>query len=724
MSDKFLTPINTLPINLTHQQAVEVAYRNDLDWVEDKILKGMNTLIECDKQLVNHFYKAIRARLKNNKSYEYDVRMISGPDPESGQNIIRNIVSRTIREIFSGEGNICLVIPHLDVVVTTSKSGLTDVTREIIAAVYDNPEMRVIAFKDPTLEMPEAVERLFSAKRTVVGIERDVLPKVIIQTEARKFGLNEFNPFKLYKYVSGMNVVRLREVLESFQDKLDYNPNDESQTALLYRQLREVTITSDVDFPNVDLDKDIGGYTDVKKKIKTEILELLSFKETLTSADAVRQIEEIIPKGMIFSGPPGTGKTFFAKAMATALDATIHIVSGPELKSKWVGDSEKNIRDIFIKARKSAPSIIVFDEIDSFATSRGTYGGSGVEHSMVNQLLTEMDGFRKEDLVFVVATTNFVESVDAALLRPGRFELQIEIPYPKEDDRKIILEIYRKRFNLNLSDELLSFLVERTGGYSDPKIGAKFSGDHLNAIARGLKRESIRRSNDAIKKGKFLSADSIVLTEEDCMNALPKKASTRIKLSEKEQRIIAIHEIGHAIIGLFTEHSEPIEKITIDSDKEGALGYVLHETGDKKYVQTRGQFLDTICILFGGREAENLICGDFSAGCANDLEKATDIARLMVEKLGMSGATYRSVTAPVGHVHDKDDRPAISAELSNKLDAQIDLILKEQRDRAVTILSSNRELFDIFVQELLEKKTLLKPEIEKIRAEFLKSKAS
>ena len=144
----------------------------------------------------------------------------------------------------------------------------------------------------------------------------------------------------------------------------------------------------------------------------------------MTREDEIASIEELIPKGMIFEGPPGTGKTYFAKAIATAIDATAIVVSGPELKSKWVGESEANLRNIFTRARRSAPSIIIFDELDSFAHRRGSYTGSGVEHSMVNQLLTEMDGFRSEELVFIIGTTNFVEALDDALLRPGPVRAQ------------------------------------------------------------------------------------------------------------------------------------------------------------------------------------------------------------------------------------------------------------------------------------------------------------
>src|ERR1700675_5071648 len=156
---------------------------------------------------------------------------------------------------------------------------------------------------------------------------------------------------------------------------------------------------------------------------------------------------------MIFWGPPGTGKTLFAKAIATEIGAAITVVSGPELKSKWVGESEENLRQIFHMARQSAPGIIVFDELDSFASARGTYTGSGDGHSMVTQLLTEMDGFHKEEMGFVIGTTNFVEILDPALLRPGRFEFHLHIPYPDDNDRRDIIRIYDKKMTLAMSAE-------------------------------------------------------------------------------------------------------------------------------------------------------------------------------------------------------------------------------------------------------------------------------
>src|SRR5262249_59631255 len=165
-----------------------------------------------------------------------------------------------------------------------------------------------------------------------------------------------------------------------------------------------------------------GGYRRVKQRLRAEVLDVLAHKDRVTDADEIARLEDLIPKGMIFWGPPGTGKTLFAKAMATALGAALTVVSGPELKSRWVGESEENLRQIFHRARQSAPAVIVFDELDSFASARGTYTGSGVEHSMVNQLLTEMDRFHREEIVFVVGTSNVTESLEPAVLRPGPFK--------------------------------------------------------------------------------------------------------------------------------------------------------------------------------------------------------------------------------------------------------------------------------------------------------------
>lgn len=714
-----LIPIAELPTELTPQQAVEICYRDDLDWIEEKLLRGLSTLIECDKQLVLYLYRALRARLKRADS-QMKLRLIGGPGEEGGS-IITNTVEQLGQAIFSGESGLVLAVPHLDVVVTTTKSGLSDKAREVVAMIYENPDVTILAFQDPSFEIPKAVSNVFTVRRQILGIKRDVLSRLLTQREARKFGLTEFNPFALYKYVSGLNAVRLREIMEHIGERLDFNPDDPRQTERLYREIRELTLFSDMEMPQVDLDRDIGGYDEVKQRIKKEILNLLRYKETLTNPAEIRQIEEIVPKGMLFVGPPGTGKTFFAKAMATALDATVTIVSGPELKSKWVGESEQNLRQVFAKSRKSAPAIIVFDEIDSFATVRGTYTGSGVEHSMVNQLLTEMDGFRKEELVFVVGTTNFPESLDPALLRPGRFELQIEIPYPDEKARKSILEIYRKKFDLKLSDEELEFLVQKTGGFVDEDNGVRYSGDHLYAICRALKREAIRRIEDARQAGNPIEPDvdgipRPELKREDVLAALQRKTKKNVKFRSIEERTIAIHEAGHAILAHFCPHASHIERITIATGDEDTLGYVLRGVRENKYVTTRLELLDDICVLLGGRVAEEIWLGDISIGSGNDLMKATEIARVMIEELGMGdhGTGLRVYTEPPGAAHVRGKRRDVGDAVAVTLDESIKTLLDEQLSRARRIIEEHKEDLEKLVRTLLIEKTLHRADVERL----------
>lgn len=571
MTDTLNYPIAELPASLSYDEAVEAAYREDLDWIEEKLSSGLSVLVECDKQLANYIYKALRKRARSGGGPR--LRLLSGhpraPDPNNPMQGNATLTQRLLDElrdaIYNAAGDAILAITHLDILTTTTRSSLSVETREAAAIMYENPDLVFLGFTDPAFEIPTVIEKVFAVKHSLIGIARDKLPQLILQREARKFGVETFNPFTLYKYVSGLNAVRCRQILNQIASRVDFDPNVPGSVDAIYRDIRRLTLLGDLEVPRVDLDGDIGGYTKVKDKIKTEILELLRMKDSSTSVDEIRAIEELVPKGMIFWGPPGTGKTFFAKAIATALNATVSIVSGPELKSKWVGESEENLRKVFSQARKSAPSIIIFDEMDSFASARGTYTGSGVEHSMVNQLLTEMDGFRKEELVFVVGTTNFEESLDPALLRPGRFELSIHIPYPGQVDRKEIVTIYRKKFRLNISDEVVDHIVSRTEHYADPRRHIRYSGDHLYALMRGLKREVLRKGEVDRE-----------ITKEDVDTVIGKKREKH-NLNDHERRIVAVHEAGHALLAYVLPYCPSVERVTIDSELEGALGYVMHE---------------------------------------------------------------------------------------------------------------------------------------------------
>ena len=480
---------NELPQELTPEQAVEAAYSGDLAAITSDLVRGLPVLVECDKDLSPYVFMNIRRRTR-----QEDLRCLyldgrpreGGGAMEAGQGFVNTMLNQLRDAVRGAVEKRVVVLPHLDL-LTTSQGGLTAEAREVIPLLYENPDLVWLGFKDPSFPLPQVIENLFPHRYSMLGCPRERLRHLVTQKEARKFG-EQFNPWGLYKYVSGMNAARLRKMLSTIEGE-DYPANARNA----YMQIRQATTGGQLEVPDLELESDIGGYKKVKKRLRSEILDVLQVKDQKTDAAEIKRLEELIPRGMIFWGPPGTGKTMFAKAMAAAIGAAITVVSGPELKSRWVGESEENLRLIFHKARQSAPAIIVFDELDSFASARGTYSGSGVEHSMVNQLLTEMDGFHSEELVFVVGTTNFVEILDPALLRPGRFEFHLHIPYPDKDDRREILEIYNRKMQLEMDEDALDYAVRRTGEFVEgASHGTRYSGDHINALCRAMARIRLR----------------------------------------------------------------------------------------------------------------------------------------------------------------------------------------------------------------------------------------
>jgi cell division protease FtsH len=679
-----------LPLQVSNEQSVEAAYSAELAEVASKLHRGLPCLIECDKDLSPFLFINLRSRLKSIglRCLYLDGR--PNPNEQPGgmpMGLIGTMIAQ-LRDAVRG-GSVekrVVVMPHLDL-LTTSQGGLTAEAREVIPLLYENPELVWLGFKDPSFPLPRVIENLFLHRVSLLGPSRTRLRHLVTQKESRKFG-REFNPWALYKHISGVNAVRLRRLLSTLEGE-DY-PADPKQA---FRQLRQATLIGQLEVPNIDLDKDLGGYTKVKKRLRSEIIDVLSIKDKATDAEEVARLEELIPRGMIFWGPPGTGKTLFAKAIATAIGAAITVVSGPELKSRWVGESEENLRRIFYQARQSAPSIIVFDELDSFASARGTYTGSGVEHSMVNQLLTEMDGFHKEELVFVVGTTNFVEILDPALLRPGRFEFHLHIPYPDADDRREILGIYNRKMRLEMSDECMDTAVKRTGKYVEgASPGTRFSGDHINALCRAMARIRLREN----RKGPSEPADvDRALTE----------WHEKPKLTTAEKRVLATHEAGHAVCSLFCPNAPPIERITIESETQWAHGYVAHQDPVHRYIQTRAYVLDMICVALGAREAELLLLNDLSLGAVGDLHTATTIARDMVEIYGMGGTGVG-----VGHYRPDDGRdnrrPHLSEAQLTILDQGVRDILVEAQQRAAKIILENRAVVETLRDLLLDKKSI------------------
>jgi cell division protease FtsH len=650
----------------------------------------MPTLIECEKELAPFVFMNLRSRLRE---ANLRCRYIDGRPRENEQQgpvpmgLMGTMIAQIRDAVRGSTERMVLVLPHLDL-LTTSQGGLTGEAREVIVLLYENPELVWLAFKDPSFPLPEVIAHLFPHRVNLLGIGRDRLRQLITQKESRKFG-KQFNPWSLYKYVSGINSIRLRKLLASLEGE-DY-PVDPK---LAYRQLRQATLTGSLEIPEVDLDRDIGGYTKVKTRLRQEILDVLGRRDQATEEEDIRRLEELIPRGMIFWGPPGTGKTFFAKAMAASIGAAITVVSGPELKSKWVGESEENLRQIFYRARQSAPSIIVFDEMDSFASARGTYTGSGVEHSMVNQLLTEMDGFHKEELVFIVGTTNFVEILDPALLRPGRFEFHLYIPYPEAEDRREILKIYDKKMRLQMNEAALDYAVKRTeDSVEGAAEGTRYSGDHLNALCRSVARIRMREGR----------RDET--TADDIEQALT-QYNEKLNLTPKEEILLSTHEAGHFVTALYCPLHPPPERITIQSERSWAPAYVRFQQDESRRLgMTRKQMLDDLCVLLGGIEAERLLLDDISTGAGgSDLARATMLSHMIVEVYGMgSEATgLRQFRSP----RDGKRIDGISPVQEEEIDRQITVLIRDAQERAAKILKENREQLLALREMLIEKKTL------------------
>jgi len=684
-------PERELPQQLTAEAAVEAAYAADLAEVASKLQRGLPCLVECDKDLAPFLYLNVRNRLRSD-----GVRCIyldGRPREEQPQQpglaplgLIGTMIAQLREAVRGAVERRVVVLPHLDL-LTTSQGGLTAEAREVIPLLYENPELVWLGFKDPSFPLPRVIENLFPHRTSLLSIARPRLRHLVTQAEARKFG-RQLNPWALYKYVSGVNAVRLRKVLSTLEGE-DY-PADPRPA---YRQLRQATLQGTLEVPTIDLETDIGGYTRVKKRLRAEIVDVLALKDRSTNPHDIARLEELIPRGMIFWGPPGTGKTMFAKAMAAALGAAITVVSGPELKSKWVGESEDNLRQIFHRARQSAPSIIVFDELDSFASARGTYTGSGVEHSMVNQLLTEMDGFHREEMVFVVGTTNYVEVLDAALLRPGRFEFHLHIPYPAADDRRAILKIYDRKMRLQMTDEALEYAVRRTGEGYLTATGTPFSGDHLNALCRALARLRLRGNR----------GDE---TRPDDVDRAFTEFEEKLDLTPREERLLATHEAGHAVVSLHCPLHPAIERITIRSETTWAPAYVRYTQDDSRRLGlTRAQMIEDLCVLLGGIEAERLLLEDVSTGAAgSDLDRATRLAHYMVEVCGMGGPElglrqFRNLETGERFKDLSPDQLAL-------LDRRVGETLAEAQSRAAAILKDNRAVLEALRDLLLEKKTI------------------
>ena len=438
--------------------------------------------------------------------------------------------------------------------------------------------------------------------------------------------------------------------------------------------------------------KDVAGAEETKRELM-EVVEFLKEPKKFLAMGAK------IPKGVLLLGPPGTGKTLMAKAVAGEAGVPFFNISGSEFVEMFVGVGASRVRDLFKQAKKNAPSIVFIDEIDAVGRHRGAGlgGGHDEREQTLNQILVEMDGFETDQSVIVIASTNRPDVLDPALLRPGRFDRRVTMDLPDINEREAILKIHVKGKPL-AEDVNLRRLAERTPGFS----GA----DLANLVNEGAILAT-RRDQKTIRQQELAeSIEKVILGPE-------RKSRT---INPEEKKIVAYHEGGHALVGASLPHADPVQKVSIIS-RGHAGGYTLAVPSEDKMLHTKSHFLDELAVFLGGYASEKLIFGDLTTGPSNDLERATQMARSMVTRYGMSNLGARTFGKKEELVflgREMHENRDYSEETARAIDTEVSRLLNEAFDPATNILPQKRATLDTIATTLLEKETLEKDEFDRI----------
>jgi len=427
---------------------------------------------------------------------------------------------------------------------------------------------------------------------------------------------------------------------------------------------------------------DVAGVDEAKQELQ-EIVQFLKTPEKYTKIGAK------IPKGVLLVGPPGTGKTLLAKAVAGEAGVPFFSISGSEFVELFVGVGSSRVRDLFEQAKKQSPCIIFIDELDAIGKARssgGMYGGNDEREQTLNQLLTEMDGFGVDGTtVIVLAATNRPETLDQALLRPGRFDRQVLVDRPDKSGRLAILKIHAAKVTLDKSVDLET-IATRTSG---------FAGADLANLVNEAALLAARVGRETVLLGDFAEAVERVVA------GLEKKSRV---LNENEKRIVAYHEVGHALVGALNSSSGKVEKISIVPRGMAALGYTLQLPTEDRFLLSKEEIEAQIATLLGGRSAEEIIFGSITTGASNDLQRATDLADKMVTSYGMS-----KVLGPLAYQKQQNQflggmemARNVSPATSEAIDNEIKTIVENAHEKALAILNANRDLLESISEKLLE----------------------